>query len=379
MTNRLNKTSICSVVFLDIIGYSNRSISEQIDEKTLFNKLLADAVKSIATSERIILDTGDGAAISFMGEPEEALFVSLSIRNAILVHNKIGHEPLMVRIGINLGSVRVVNDINGRLNVLGDAINVAQRIMSFAEPNQILVSRSYYEVASRLTKDLTNMFSYFGIKQDKHVREHEVYQIKASIDEMYAKDGLKHGDVVNNAWTKLDETDKVAAHYADTIKSSAYAQAIKFQNLWPVLPVLLAALMFTVYSQATKIEKTELPMTAPSRQASISDLSVEKITQRQNAVAVESTELNAPVTEVKSDKLPRSATKKAVKKSAPREKAEDKNNVSQQQIKSANADKTMQKTQSVNQESSWGKFKASVKQGRENKCSQAQIAMGQCN
>ena len=45
MTSRLNKTSICSVVFLDIAGYSNRSISEQIDEKNLFNKMVGEIVE----------------------------------------------------------------------------------------------------------------------------------------------------------------------------------------------------------------------------------------------------------------------------------------------------------------------------------------------
>ena len=73
--------------------------------------------------------------------------------------------------------MRVVNDINGRSNVIGDGINVAQRVMSFAEPNQILVSRSYYEVVSRLAPDYAQLFQYVGLHRDKHVREHEVYEV----------------------------------------------------------------------------------------------------------------------------------------------------------------------------------------------------------
>jgi hypothetical protein len=83
-----------------------------------------------------------------------------------------------VRFGINLGPVRVVNDINGQPNIIGDGINVAQRIMSFAQPNQILVSRSYYDMTSRLTQEISQMFDYSGIKHDKHVREHEVYSVR---------------------------------------------------------------------------------------------------------------------------------------------------------------------------------------------------------
>lgn len=181
MTDRLNKTSICSILFLDIVDYSKKSVSEQFDDKALFNNLINEAIKNIAQNDRIILDTGDGAAITLMGEPEEALFVALTIRDGILLQNKTAELPLLVRIGINLGSVRVVKDINDRLNVIGDGINVAQRVMSFAGENQILVSRSYYEVTSRLTKEITGMFVYSGIKHDKHVREHEVYSIKPNL------------------------------------------------------------------------------------------------------------------------------------------------------------------------------------------------------
>lgn len=126
-----------------------KPVSEQISDKELFNSLINEALKNVAQSDRIILDTGDGAAITLMGSPEEALFTALTIRDGILDHNKGINNNLRLRIGINLGSVRVVKDINDRPNIFGDGINVAQRIMSFAGENQILVSRSYFEVTSR--------------------------------------------------------------------------------------------------------------------------------------------------------------------------------------------------------------------------------------
>lgn len=177
MIGRLNKTSICSVIFLDIVGYSEKSVAEQIECKERFNSLISSAIMNIAPNDRIILDTGDGAAISLMGAPEEALFVALTIRDSILDSNRQATTQLLVRIGINLGPVRVVKDINDHPNIIGDGINVAQRVMSFAEPNHILVSRSYYEIVSRLSSEITHMFSYSGVKTDKHVREHEVYLV----------------------------------------------------------------------------------------------------------------------------------------------------------------------------------------------------------
>lgn len=183
MSERLNKTSICSVVFLDIVNQSKKPVAEQIKDKDLFNGFINEAIKDVAQNDRILLDTGDGAAIALMGAPEEALFIAMTIRDSIVKYNKDNDHKLFVRTGINLGPVRVVSDINGRPNILGDGINVAERVMSFAEANQILVSRSYYEITSRLTEEITSMFSYFGVRQDKHVREHEVYSIR-SADEL---------------------------------------------------------------------------------------------------------------------------------------------------------------------------------------------------
>jgi len=82
-----------------------------------------------------------------------------------------------VRLGVNLGPVRLVKDLNGQMNIIGDGINVAQRVMSFADPGQLLVSRSFYEVVSCLSRDYMNLFRHEGARTDKHVREHEVYSV----------------------------------------------------------------------------------------------------------------------------------------------------------------------------------------------------------
>lgn len=82
--------------------------------------------------------------------------------------------------GINLGPIKILEDINGNRNTIGDGINVAQRIMSFSKPNQLLVSRAYYDVVSCLSVENPEMFSYVGIHNDKHVREHAVYEVVSS-------------------------------------------------------------------------------------------------------------------------------------------------------------------------------------------------------
>ncbi len=171
-----SRTVVCSVLFLDIVEYSTRSVADQSRVKESFNRTVSKALEAVAHRDRVILDTGDGAAIAFLGDPEDALFVALAIRDG---------STLPVRMGLNLGPVRLVKDINGQANIIGDGINVAQRVMSFSQAGQLLVSRSFFEVASRLSSDYANWFKHEGLRSDKHVREHEVYSVGTQLRGKY--------------------------------------------------------------------------------------------------------------------------------------------------------------------------------------------------
>lgn len=175
---RQSRTWLCSVVFLDIVKYTEKAVTQQIDMKEHLQEFVAGAVSNIAESERIIVDTGDGAALCFLGDPEEALFVALNLRDLLTSKEKQGSTPFEVRIGINLGPVKVVKSLSGQLNPLGDGINNAQRVMSFAKPGQILVSRSFYEVIACLSQEYAKLFHFLGTRKDKHVKEHAVYEVK---------------------------------------------------------------------------------------------------------------------------------------------------------------------------------------------------------
>ena len=169
---------MCTVVFVDIVSYSEAPVSKQAEMKAQFSGLLATALEHTPAADRLLVDTGDGAALCFLGDPEDGLFAANSLRAGVLDLSQ--PDPLRLRIGVNLGPVRFVKDVNNQRNVIGDGINVAQRVMGFAAPNQILVSRSYYEVVSRLSPEYGQLFQYVGLHKDKHVREHEVYEVQLS-------------------------------------------------------------------------------------------------------------------------------------------------------------------------------------------------------
>ena len=167
------RTRVCSVLFLDIVDYSRRDVAEQVRLKNMFNLVMSSALGHVEPEERVVVDTGDGAAITFLGDPERALYVALE------VFDNVGELP--VRMGINLGPVSLMKDLNGSDNVIGDGINVAQRIMSFAGSGELLVSRVFYDIVSRLSDDYAAMFKMEGSRTDKHERAHDLYSVSKAV------------------------------------------------------------------------------------------------------------------------------------------------------------------------------------------------------
>ena len=78
------------------------------------------------------------------------LSLALRIVAAVAEHNRDESSPMRkfdVRLGINENVDNVLADINGRRNVAGDGISMAQRIMDKADGGQILAGASVHESA----------------------------------------------------------------------------------------------------------------------------------------------------------------------------------------------------------------------------------------
>lgn len=171
------KTIMCSVLFLDIVEYSRMSVAGQISLKDRFNNSLSVALSNVPATDRIVFNAEGGAVVNFIGAIDDALNVALGLHQILLNENGSPEPSLRVRMGINLGPVRLVRDINGQPDIVGDGINVAQRLTGFAQPNQILVSRAYYDAVLHLFPQHAALFHYQGARTDNHLREHEVYAV----------------------------------------------------------------------------------------------------------------------------------------------------------------------------------------------------------
>lgn len=167
-------TRICSVLFVDIVGYSKKTNAEQLILKRQFVESWTAATKDIPADDVMVVDAGDGAALTSLVEPEDTLRVALRLA-ALLSGEGALELPMQLRMGINFGPVQLSRDVHGKDCIVGDAINMAQRVMSFAEGGQITISRSYYDAIVPLSRQYGEMFRYLGKRSDKHGRQHDIY------------------------------------------------------------------------------------------------------------------------------------------------------------------------------------------------------------
>ena len=354
MNDKLNKTSIFSIVALDIIDYSKKTIAEQAEFKKLFNDFIHHAVIDIPQDDRVIVDTISGAAIACSGSLEDALedalFISITIRDEILKHNTQGSAPLYVQFAIHLGAVRVVKN-----TMVGDGIEGAQRIMSFANPNQILVSNVYFEMASKLTQEMAQMFE----KYEMHAHEHDVYAVRLLKDTAALEDPSNPTDnALPTAWQLM--TAKINWTYV--------VLGLLLLAAFFVLAKLVDAPIESATTPATTVEQPVVKKTSPA-----TELAVEP---NQDAAKQD----NANQDDTKQDDAKKANVNQKKTKPKATVEAEDATNKTQKSTADTAVKSVESKTQKdeANEKSGWQTFKDSVKSGTDRKCSQAEIALNQC-
>lgn len=176
MHHAQDKIVVATVLLLDMVAYSKASVDIQVAAKDWINHAITAALDDLEGLDRIVSDTGDGAAISLLSNPEEAMHIAQRLLDAAM--NPAEPAPLEVRFGISLGPLRIVKDINSQPNVLGDAINNAHRIMSFAHPGEVLVSGDYFNLLKRISNLYELHFLRRGWRRDKHGLRHELYVLR---------------------------------------------------------------------------------------------------------------------------------------------------------------------------------------------------------
>jgi class 3 adenylate cyclase len=151
----VNKTTPIKYVYADIVDYTqNRSAEAQCDLVGKLNALFEGAIRQsyIKRKDCIFIPTGDGICLALPKTPkwdlESDIQLALSVLAQLQDHNDTSADDtrrFTIRIGINENVDNLITDINGKPNVAGLGVNMAQRIMGKADGNQILLGQAVYE------------------------------------------------------------------------------------------------------------------------------------------------------------------------------------------------------------------------------------------
>jgi len=133
-----------TILFTDVVG--STSLTRRVGDDR--------ARTALRQHERIIrqaLQAHDGREVKAMGDaflasftsPTRALECAIAIQRAFAEHNESAEEPIKVRVGLNAGE-----PIAEDMDLFGEAVNLAARIVAHASGFQILVSEGVRQIVS---------------------------------------------------------------------------------------------------------------------------------------------------------------------------------------------------------------------------------------
>ncbi len=162
---------LAAILIADVVGYGRHSRTDEEGTRERFNSDLHNLIEpAIARhSGRLVKTMGDGILAEFKSVVD-ATRCAIDWQTSKAVTTE-GRDPLVFRIGINLGDI-----ISEPPDIHGDGVNLADRVQALASPGGIALSGAAYEqVRTRVPVD----FKFIGARKLKSIPEPvRIYQIK---------------------------------------------------------------------------------------------------------------------------------------------------------------------------------------------------------
>jgi class 3 adenylate cyclase len=144
LRNQTNGQQVTLVGFCDLVGFTS-FLNKHGDEKA--KKIL----QKFNIMVRSVLDTFDGTEIKQLGDgfmfsfssSQKAIKGALAFRERLKKINSENDLDLSMQVGIHAGEVIREDD-----DIIGSAVNMAERIMKEASTDQIVVSETFQQLAN---------------------------------------------------------------------------------------------------------------------------------------------------------------------------------------------------------------------------------------
>lgn len=164
MSDHSHRTFVGTLVFLDVPTPTAAALE-------LLREASSRSVGHLDAGDCLRVGHPKGEVLIFPGDPEDALFVALGLRDA-LEHEAATRPGFQARMAVHLGPVRLVEGL-----AEGEGATVAAQLASVAAPGQILTSRSFFEVVSSMSLDHRALLRALGRRRTHDGRELDVYEL----------------------------------------------------------------------------------------------------------------------------------------------------------------------------------------------------------
>lgn len=171
------------VCFFDVVGFTKSTTNQEM--KRIISKIEDDLEELLwedynwhelrKRNDLILIPTGDGYGIGFHPtlHNDKILIIITELYKRLVKGN-----VFKIRMGIAKGANIRHLDWNEHVNLFGYGINLASRVMSVAEPNQILVHADYAEELKQIKDhpELTKVERPKEINHGEHIMVYNMHR-----------------------------------------------------------------------------------------------------------------------------------------------------------------------------------------------------------
>lgn len=181
-----------TIMFADLHGFT--AISERLDQEEVvrilnafFSHMTPIIFKNDGTLDKLL---GDGmmaifgAPISHEDDPLRAIKTAIEMMNALRAfnesHQEDGWPQLTMCIGVNTGEVvagYIGSEDHLNYTVVGDAVNVAQRLQSIASESEILISKTVRDAIREKEEELKELKGLTALPPQKVKGKQEAIEV----------------------------------------------------------------------------------------------------------------------------------------------------------------------------------------------------------
>ncbi|WP_187329279.1 adenylate/guanylate cyclase domain-containing protein [Halomicronema hongdechloris] len=138
-----SQRTLAAIVVTDVVGFSARMSANEAATLTLVNRDLQRIADLCDTHEgQVLKTTGDGLLLYFASAVQAvACAVTIQAAFADLAEGLAPEHYLEHRIGIHLGDI-----FFNHADVMGNGVNIAARLQTYADPGGICLSQTVYDV-----------------------------------------------------------------------------------------------------------------------------------------------------------------------------------------------------------------------------------------